>query len=232
MRRSSRAFTFIEVMVSVVLLALIGYGMVKIYVSIIDGRKVLSTMADIQSRGQVVLVTLSHYIRQAGDASCVKQQAADLKAKSLRGYSARNVPLNYGIQPLLTSDVIVVGECASIHGHRQYQYFAFYVGDTGRRSAIDQPIPALYKKRLGGRAVELVSGVDALRFAYGLASANDTDINQYVDQSRVKNWADVKSVQVSMNLESTDPEMQSIQGSRFYKVWHSYITVANRVSAP
>lgn len=229
MKRSSSGFTFIELMVSVVLLALIGYGMVKIYISIIDGRKVLSTMADIQGRGQVVLVTLSHYIREAGDVSCIANPEPELQEQSLQGYSAINVPASYGIRALPTSDVIVVGECVMIKGKRQYARFAFYVGDTGRRSAIDQPIPALYKKRLPGRAVEIVSGVDTLRFSYGLSKADSNDINKYVDESRVTNWADVKSVQVSLNLESTDPEMQSIQGSRFYKVWHSYISVHSRI---
>ena len=229
MRTNQRGFNLVEVLVSVVLLALIGYGMVKIYFSIVDGRRVRSAMGDIQMRGQLVLSTLNRYIRQAGDASCLQNVDPDLHSKSVIGYNALTVPKSFGFKPLQQTDVIVVGECAPVDGQLQYGYYAFYVAKTNRVSALGQPIPAFYKKRLGGKRVEIVTGVDGLRFGYGIQKSSSSDIDQYTDAFGVKDWAQVKSIQIALSLESTDPAMQSIQGSRFYRVWHSYVTLQNRL---
>lgn len=229
MRRYQRGFNLVEVLVSVVLLALVGYGMVKIYFSIVEGRQVRSAMGDIQMRGQLALSTLNRYIRQAGDAGCLQNIGPDVLANSLKGYSAETVPSSYGIKALDQTDVIVVGECLPVDGQVKYSYYAFYVAKTDRVSAIGQPIPAFFKKRLGGRAVEIVADVDGLRFGYGVLASNSRDIGQYTDAFGVKDWGKVKSVQVALSLESTDPAMQAIQGSRFYRIWHSYVTLQNRL---
>lgn len=220
MRYCRQGFSLIEVLVSVVLLALISYGMVSIYLSISHGRQIRQSLLDIQQRGEMVLSTLSRYVRQAGDMSCVPQhQRQALLHKSIVGYDAASLPLHYGIKPLVGSDIIVVGECQPLHRVKQYQQYAFYIANTGRTDSHGVSVAALYKKRLGGQAVEVVSGIDRLEFSYGLMTAERGDISQYVGSSSVVDWSRVKTVQVAVDLASGE----------LSKVWHSYITLQNRI---
>ncbi len=230
MRHRWQGFSLIEVLVSVVLLILISYGLTKIYLNIWDGRQVHVAVLDIQQRGQIVLQTLNRYIRQAGNVSCVPlSRRQSLTENSLIGYADAAIPVDFGVRAISGSDLLLVGECQTINGAEQYGNYAFYVSDTGRKSQQGEPVLALYKKRLGGRSIEVASGVTKLDFAYGVAAPDRGDIGQYVKTDGVSNWPQVKTVQVAVSLASYNPILKA-KGRRYHdRVWHSYITLQNRL---
>ncbi len=228
-RYQQRAFNFIELIISIALFGLIIFGMVKIYLSITHGRLMQQSVQQIQQQGHIALSTLDKYIRQAGDISCLPADQKIEPEQGLFGFHGGFVPKKLHIKPLQETDVIVVGECTSAKGVRRFRRFAFYVAHTNRKTGLGQPITALYKKPLDGNPVEITTGVDGLRFAYGVSAPDKKDINQYVGAPNVRDWSKVKSVQITLSLESTRPELQRVTTSRIYKVWHSYIAIQNRL---
>ncbi len=226
---SSKAFNFIEMIISIALLALIVFGMVKIYVSITHGRRIQAVAENMQQKGHLILTTLDRYIRQAGDISCLPAGKNITAEQALMGYRWRDVPANWHIKPLVNTDVIIAGECTSVKGVKKFRRFAFYLADTGRKTNFGESISALYKKAIDSKPVEITTGLDGLRFSYGVSEPTAKDINQYVGAPIIRDWSKVKSVQVTISLETYDPELQTVTGSRLYKDWHSYIALQNRI---
>ncbi|MDF1654600.1 MAG: PilW family protein [Coxiellaceae bacterium] len=227
--QTSKAFSFIEMIISIALLGFILFGMVKIYLSITHSRHIQSAVTNMQHTGHLALGILDKYIRAAGDTSCLPAGKTITPEQALIGYHGQSLPAGWKIKPLLDTDVIVVGECTSIKGVKKFRRFAFYVAYTGRKVGMGEPVSALYKKPIDSKAVEVVPGLNGLRFSYGESEPTAKDVNQYVGAPAVRDWSTVKSVQVGLNLVTYDPELQRVTGSRLYKTWHSYIALQNRI---
>ncbi|MDF1797449.1 MAG: hypothetical protein P1U63_13015 [Coxiellaceae bacterium] len=226
---STKAFNLIEVIISIALLSFIVFGMVKIYLSITKNRNIQSTIESMQQKGHLVLTMLDRYIRAAGDTSCLPAEKKISAEQALIGYHSRSVPAKWQVKTLMDTDMIVVGECTSVKGVKKFRRFAFYLADTNRKTGLGEPITALYKKAMGSKAVEITTGLDGLRFSYGQSEPTAKDVNQYVGAPVIRDWSKVKSVQITVSLETYNPELQTVTGSRLYKIWHSYVALQNRI---
>lgn len=102
--------------------------------------------------------------------------------------------------------------------------------------------PALYRMDNGGRAVELVEGVEQLQVLYGVDTSGNRNVDVYQTADAVANWANVMSVQVSMVVRSpqdnvTDtPQTYQFQGAavtagdnRLRQVFSATVAMRNNV---
>ncbi len=84
----------------------------------------------------------------------------------------------------------------------------YYVAQSSRKNAQGKPIFALYSTDFNGRTLELVEGVEQLRFTYGQLADG---IIEYLPAHAVKNWQQVISLRLQALLntvETTEPAIQ------------------------
>lgn len=84
----------------------------------------------------------------------------------------------------------------------------YYVARSSRKNAQGNPILALYSTDFNGRTIELVEGVEELRFTYGQIAQGKLE---YLPAHAVQNWQQVISVRLQALLntvETYEPRLQ------------------------
>ncbi len=134
-----------------------------------------------------------------------------------------------------------------------FQSLAYFVRDTGRRTAGGKPIHALWvqARRLGSGgaapvAYELVEGVENMQLSYGEDSDGDRSIDVYRSAADVSDWAAVLSVRIELLLHSLEDNVVGASGEfvqsnlsfngaavasdgRLRQVYSSAVAVRNRL---
>lgn len=80
----------------------------------------------------------------------------------------------------------------------------WFLAEGAGRTAEGAKVPSLWRKSGLANPVELVEGVETMQLVYGVDTDDDQVPNQYLDASRVSNWARVMTVQVSLVITSLD----------------------------
>lgn len=125
----------------------------------------------------------------------------------------------------------------------KFEYYAFYIKDTGRTNTTGLPIFALFQRDVDGNETELVEGVEEMRLNYGLDTTGDGTADTYDTASAVQagnQWAQVVSVNIALLLNSVNeaelkPQQYAFQGTTvtptdnmLRRQWDNYITIRNR----
>lgn len=125
----------------------------------------------------------------------------------------------------------------------KYNYYAFYVKDTGRANSVGDPIFALMRQDVSGNEVELVEGVEQMKITYGVDTDSDKSPNVYQTAATVEtnnNWNNVISVQINLLLATTENVSNKRQSYRFNETiytpsdrklrreWQTLINIRNR----
>jgi type IV pilus assembly protein PilW len=100
-----------------------------------------------------------------------------------------------------------------------YQYYAFYVRDTGRVNSQNQPIYALVREDSANNIEEVAEGIERMRVTYMI----DTDTTDGPNRSNqtattvnsANNWGNVTGIQISLLLATNENISKRIQ-SYFY----------------
>ena len=126
----------------------------------------------------------------------------------------------------------------------KFEYFAFYIKDSGRTNRSGNPIYSLYKQDLEGVENEIAEGIEDLQMTYGVDRDGDKTANIYQTAAEVNDnteWSNVVSVRSAMlinTVEDVNPTVQaySFNGSTqtpedrlLRKEWGSYVALRNRL---
>jgi type IV pilus assembly protein PilW len=80
----------------------------------------------------------------------------------------------------------------------------YYIGDTGRKNRLNDPIYALYERDLNrsiNNPIEIVEGVEKMRFEFGVMQSGRMI---YVTADQVTHWESVRSVMIHLLMNSVD----------------------------
>lgn len=90
---------------------------------------------------------------------------------------------------------------------------------VGRRGNVASNPPSLFRRELGNngslQTLELVDGIEMMRFSYGEDTDNDRVVNIYRDPSAVSNWRKVLSAKVGI-LAKTTTNVEQAPDTRTY----------------
>jgi len=79
----------------------------------------------------------------------------------------------------------------------------YVVANTGRTDRLNEPINALYRVSTSGVSEELVEGIDAIRFKYGVR-LNNGNLSFKGARNNSINWLNVEVVQISILISSLE----------------------------
>lgn len=125
----------------------------------------------------------------------------------------------------------------------RYTYSAFYIKDTGRTNARNEPVYALVHQDLNGHEMEIADGVDNMQISYGIDTNGDNAANLYQNAAEVQsgnNWDKVISVKINLLLatvENVSNQSRTYQfndmtytpsDGKLRREWQTFITLRNR----
>lgn len=132
-----------------------------------------------------------------------------------------------------------------------FEYSAFYVRDSGRKTPSGTAIPALYVEtmRAGSNAEtvvqELVEGVEDMQLEYGVDTSGDRTADEYRAANTVADWQRVVSVRLNLLMRSIEENVAPASGDAsqaiafnggavasdgfLRQVFSSVVTLRNRV---
>ena len=125
----------------------------------------------------------------------------------------------------------------------KFEYYAFYIKDSGRSNATGLPIFALFQRDANGNETELVEGVEEMRITYGVDTTGDGSADTFDTAAAVETasqWPQVVSVDISLLLNSINevevkPQQYTFQGTTITpsdnmlrRQWDNYVTIRNR----
>lgn len=124
-----------------------------------------------------------------------------------------------------------------------FNYFAFYIKNTGRLNSAGQAIPALYRLDVTGNEEEIAEGVELMHITYGIDTNKDNAADTYQTAQEVNasnNWNNIISVQINLLIATTEnvsdkPFSYTFNGTTYTSTdkklrreWLSFITLRNR----
>jgi type IV pilus assembly protein PilW len=124
-----------------------------------------------------------------------------------------------------------------------FNYFAYFVADTGRLNEANQPITALIRVDKDGNQLEIAEGVEQMQIIYGIDTDGDNTTDSFMTASQVEasnNWNNVLSAQIRL-LMATSEEINDKPVSytfnnttitptdhKLRKEWDLFVTFRNR----
>ncbi|KTD49135.1 type IV fimbrial biogenesis PilW-like protein [Legionella quinlivanii] len=124
-----------------------------------------------------------------------------------------------------------------------FDYYSYYIKDTGRVNAQNQAILALVRQDRNGNEDEIAEGIEQMRISYGVDTNGDNTVDTYQTAAQVQsgdNWNNVISVQINLLLATVenvaDKAMSySYNGSnltpgdrKLRREWTIFVTLRNR----
>jgi len=82
-----------------------------------------------------------------------------------------------------------------------FNYFAYFVADTGRLNEDNEPITALVRLDRNGNQVEIAEGVEQMEIIYGVDTTGDNATDSFMTATQVEtsnNWGNVLSAQIRL----------------------------------
>lgn len=157
-----RAFTILELLVTLVLTALVILGAMRVYHSVTRTLRIEQAYTQMQEAGRFTYNLLRREVKQAGDASCVAPKNP-LQSNAVQIYAVAQAPSWLKNQAKKMSEILVLASCQQYKGKLQFVQTAYYVGDTKRKNVFGNKVYALYSKIKGSRRVEQMPGVSNLQ---------------------------------------------------------------------
>lgn len=106
---------------------------------------------------------------------------------------------------------------------RQFNVHTFYVGDTGRRDASNNMVPALFRRDINGNVIELVEGIERLEIRYGEVLSTGNIRYTSADSMSASDWHKVVTVEVGL-LARTTREVLTTQDTAVYRLTGAVVT--------
>jgi len=125
----------------------------------------------------------------------------------------------------------------------RYEYYAFYIKNTGRTNNSNAPIFGLYRMDMNGNEIEIAEGVEDLQITYGIDTNGDNTADSYLNAATINTnnqWPNVIAVNATKLLNTINDVGPTSQNFRFNNTnftatdrrlrreWPSFITLRNR----
>lgn len=125
----------------------------------------------------------------------------------------------------------------------RYQYFAYYIKDTGRTNSASEPVYALVRQDINGTEEEIAEGVEKMRILYGVDTNDNHSVERYQTATEVNqsnNWNQVISLKINLLFATPENVVSQPQPYQFNQTtviptdrklrreWETYITLRNR----
>jgi len=125
----------------------------------------------------------------------------------------------------------------------EFEYYAFYIKDSGRTNQVGNPILSLFQQDVNGTESEIVEGIEFMRVTYGIDTTNNGTADTYSTASAVNTanqWPQVVSIDIDILLNSIDdvavkPQVYTFLGTTIIPTdrllrqeWNNYISIRNR----
>ncbi len=122
-------------------------------------------------------------------------------------------------------------------------YYAFYIKNTGRVNAQNQPILALVRMDRNGNEEEIADGVEQMRITYGIDTNGDNAADTYQTATQVENsnnWNNVIAVQINLLMSTVENVADKATSYLFNgtsltptdrklrREWNIFVTLRNR----
>jgi type IV pilus assembly protein PilW len=154
--------------------------------------------------------------RVRSDSDIILIQALDPNTIPVK-FAQENVIVLLRRSPFRLHDKVLISDCEHAeafawgYAHLHYVYqkdsevgflhkIIYYIGNTGRRTRTGKPIYALYRRNLNkslSNPIELVAGIEKMHIRLGVRNAKNASLD-YISADRIKNWQDVRNVEVSL----------------------------------
>ena len=124
-----------------------------------------------------------------------------------------------------------------------FQYYSFYIKDTGRTNEKGEAIPGLFRQDINGNEDEIAEGVERMQVLYGVDTNGDYSADSYQTATQVQagnNWNSVISVQVFLLFATIENVNNKVQPYNFMgttytptdrklrREWNIFSTLRNR----
>lgn len=173
-----KGFSLIELFVALLLGSVLMVGVGRLYLMMKRNFTLQQRFFSLQESERFIRYFLTQKIRMAGYSGC--DSASNwVQANAIRGYVVKG------------NDVIEVYECMRDKQQERFWPAEFFVVKTAQKTA-------LYMKKQGRRREELLPDVQNMSVHYGVDHNRDGDIDGYLKASQVRNWGDVKIVDVRL----------------------------------
>jgi hypothetical protein len=195
----SYGFSLLELLIALFMGTLVLCGAMEIYLSMKLTYRTYFDSLQIHQEARLMLLLVNRHVRLAGYQGCINSEEPVNMVDAIRGYSASNVPKNYGIQAKPNSDILILRECFYYQQHWQLLREAFYTGRTGRVDKKGHKIFSLYFKKIPGKSQELSEKINSFSVWYGISDASHAEIIMYKKAADVSDWSRVRSLDYTLN---------------------------------
>lgn len=99
-----------------------------------------------------------------------------------------------------------------------YQVYAYYIRDTGRRNQSNAPIYGLFRAEQNGSEEEISEGIESMKVTYGIDSDDDGNVNLYQSAAQVEanqNWGRVISINIHLLANTIENVAEKSQSYNF-----------------
>lgn len=125
----------------------------------------------------------------------------------------------------------------------RFEYYAFYIKNSGRTNAQGEAIPSLFQMDLNGNEIEIAEGVEQMQVMYGVDTNGDFSADSYQTATQVEagnNWSNVISMDVHLRFVTPENVNNKAQPYTFMGVtttpadrklrreWDTFVTLRNR----
>lgn len=195
-------FSLLEVLLTCALGSLILFGLMQLYLSCKFVFNMQEGVAKIQENGRVVVNLLNQRVHIAGYAGCEDPTNPVHADAAIHGYRSDDVPDYLSGAVVADTDVVIINACDWKDSENIYLEKAYYIGNSNRKNAMNQPIYSLFEKTPDGNRQELVANVESIKILYG---PSDLTADQ------IQNWSVINSIKITLLLNSEDAVLKKPQ---------------------
>ncbi len=124
-----------------------------------------------------------------------------------------------------------------------FNYYAYFIADTGRVNKTNEPITALVRVDKDGNQLEIAEGVEQMQISYGVDTNGDNSSDSFMTADQIQasnNWGNVLSAKlrllfVTPDTVSATPISYTFNNStitptdgRLRRQWDVFVTFRNR----
>ncbi len=160
--------TLIEVLAALGINSILMIGFVKLFIYFQNGYQAYKNQSEIVQSAYF----LSHYIPskiRMADIPCIDN--SEINHQYFDESKLRQIYKIHG-------DILKLSYCARIKGHNQFHSFSYFVADTQRNDAKENPIRAIFELPWNGNRLELQSGIYEMKI-YPIFSNSKSNPSAY-----------------------------------------------------
>lgn len=150
-----KAYTIIELMISLLLASLLSVVLVMTYSAIQKRFQLVMALSVMQDDAQFLVDFLRQKINHAGDGSCVTSRSIPI----VQVYSKEATPNQLKAQLHNESDVLILGTCEMMQGKKAFVQTAYYITAASWKEH-GSIVKAFFEKPLNSSRQEVVAHVE------------------------------------------------------------------------